>query len=65
MEKNIKIVGFIIMQTILVLISFILIILSLKYEFSIKTPMLLLLFSQLVIFKFVFDNFSGKKRKNR
>ncbi|WP_238882724.1 hypothetical protein [Clostridium sp. YIM B02551] len=49
MKKDIKLVSCVIMQALVLLTLFILVILSLKYNFSVEKPMLLLLFPQLVI----------------
>lgn len=62
MNKNIKIVSYVIMQTLILLTSFLIIFLSLKYKFTIKFPMLILLVTQLFLFVFVVNNFLNKHK---
>ena len=61
MDKKFKLTVVIIMEVILLLMSVTTIVLSIKYKFSIVTPMIFICFSQLSIFVLVI---TGKTQKS-
>ncbi|MBX4260415.1 hypothetical protein KTC96_22585 (plasmid) [Clostridium estertheticum] len=63
MDKKIKLVGYIIMQTLVVLAAFLFITLALKYDFLIVPPMIILGCTQLVLLVFVVNNILGNRKK--
>lgn len=62
MDKKIKIVSYIIMQTLILVTSFLIIVLSLKYNFSIQVPMSILIGTEFFLFVFVVKNLFNKKK---
>lgn len=62
MDKKIKLIIYIIMQTSVLLVLFLMILLSIKFKISIEFSMIVLSITQLFLALFVFNNFFNKKK---
>ena len=65
MEKRIKLISYIIMQTLMLLALILITTLSTKYNFSIVFPMFFLIIGQLIAFAYLFSIVCSKKKKLR
>ncbi|MDP4177780.1 MAG: hypothetical protein Q8900_05485 [Bacillota bacterium] len=60
MDKKIKLVSYITMQTLVLLTSLLLIVLSIKYNFSIQIPIMPLIAGQVLVLVFLFNGIIKK-----
>lgn len=65
MEKRIKLISYIIMQTLMLLALILITTLSTKYNFSIVFPMFFLIVGELIAFRYLVSILCSNKKQNR